>query len=204
MGASDAFLEAVKTRRSNYTLSSETTIPDSKVVEIVQTAIKHAPSTYNVQSARAVVLFGESHHKFWDIATSHISALPMDENAKKYLTSRLSGFRGAHGTVLFFEDQAALDTLGTKNAMVQPMLTEFSDHSSGMHQFIVWTALTAEGLGCNLQHYNFLPAITAETLSAFGLPETWKLKAQLVFGKPTAPPLERSYLPIEERVLVKE
>ncbi|KAJ4513097.1 putative nitroreductase [Exophiala dermatitidis] len=192
MGASDAFLEAVKTRRSNYTLSSETTIPDSKVVEIVQTAIKHAPSTYNVQSARAVVLFGESHHKFWDIATSHISALPMDENAKKYLTSRLSGFRGAHGTVLFFEDQAALDTLGTKNAMVQPMLTEF------------WTALTAEGLGCNLQHYNFLPAITAETLSAFGLPETWKLKAQLVFGKPTAPPLERSYLPIEERVLVKE
>lgn len=124
MGASDAFLEAVKPRRSNYTLSSETTIPDSKVVEIVQTAIKHAPSTYNVQSARAVVLFGESHHKFWDIATSHISALPMDENAKKYLTSRLSGFRGAHGTVLFFEDQAALDTLGTKNAMVQPMLTE--------------------------------------------------------------------------------
>lgn len=67
----------------------------------------------------------------------------------------------------------------------------------------VWTALTAEGLGANLQHYNLIPAVTADTLAAFDLPETWKLKAQLVFGKPTAPPLERTFEPIEARVLVK-
>lgn len=67
----------------------------------------------------------------------------------------------------------------------------------------VWTALEAEGLGANLQHFNFHPGIVADVLSEFKLPETWKLKAQLVFGKPTAPAQERTFEPIDQRVLVK-
>ncbi|EXJ94986.1 hypothetical protein A1O1_00104 [Capronia coronata CBS 617.96] len=201
--ASDNFLKLVEVRRSNYTLSASSPIPDSKIVEIVQTAVKYAPSTYNVQSARAVVLFRAEHQQFWDISAKHFSPLPIAEGAKAYMTARIAAFRASYGTVLFFEDQAALDALGAKNAMVQPLLAEFSDHSSGMNQFIVWTAFNAEGLGCNLQHFNFLPAITADAISAFGLPETWKLKAQLVFGAPTAPPLEKKLEPIETRVIVK-
>lgn len=68
---------------------------------------------------------------------------------------------------------------------------------------VAWTALEAEGLGANLQHFNFHPGIAAEVISAYGLPETWKLKAQLVFGKPTAGPLEKTFEPIEKRVFVK-
>ena len=51
-----------------------------------------------------------------------------------------------------------------------------------MHQFVIWTAFEAEGLGCNLQHYN--PLIDIKLASMFDVPVTWNLKAQLVFGKP--------------------
>lgn len=62
----------------------------------------------------------------------------------------------------------------------------------------VWTALEAEGLGCNLQHYN--PLIDKKVQKEWGLPETWTLKAQLVFGKPTGQPGEKAQKgPIEAR-----
>ncbi|KIW25031.1 uncharacterized protein PV07_10704 [Cladophialophora immunda] len=203
MGKSDTFLDLVKGRRSIYALSQESTIPDSKVEEIVKFAVTWAPSTYNVQSARAVVLFKENHAKLWDIVKKHMDQVPLDEGMRGYMDGRIAGWKGSYGTVLWFEDQTALDGLGEKNPMVKPMLTEWSDHSTGMHQFIVWTALEAEGLGANLQHFNFHPGITADIKSTFDIPEAWKLKAQLVFGKPTGGPQDKTFEPIEKRVVVK-
>lgn len=49
-----------------------------------------------------------------------------------------------------------------------------------MHQYIVWTALVAEGFGCNLQHYQ--PAITQYLQENYGVDKSWRCKAQLVFG----------------------
>ncbi len=63
---------------------------------------------------------------------------------------------------------------------------------------LVWTALEAEGLGCNLQHYNPLMDVRLQT--EFKVPETWSLKSQLVFGKPTGQPGEKQFDPVEERV----
>jgi predicted oxidoreductase (fatty acid repression mutant protein) len=57
---------------------------------------------------------------------------------------------------------------------------EWEEHSSGMHQYIVWTALAAEGLGCNLQHYQ--RALGQYLREGYGIEEAWKCKAQLVFG----------------------
>jgi len=203
MAPLDTFFELTKARRSIYTLAKESTIPDAKVEEIVKFAVTWSPSTYNVQSARAVVLLKGEHDKLWEIVKKHIDQVPLDEGTKGYLAGRIAGWKASYGTVLFLEDQATLDALGDKNAMVKPMLTEWSDHSTGIHQFIVWTALEAEGLGANLQHFNFHPGITADVLSAYDLPQTWKLKAQLVFGKPTGGPQEKTFEPIEKRVFVK-
>lgn len=58
-----------------------------------------------------------------------------------------------------------------------------------MAQFILWTALNKEGLGVNLQHYN--PPIDKRLETDFDVPETWSLKAQMVFGKPEAGPMEK-------------
>lgn len=71
----------------------------------------------------------------------------------------------------------------------------------------VWTALSLEGVGCNLQHYNFNPAFSQQVRDEWNLPATWDLKSQLVFGQPAKPDFERdgprprTYLPVEERVV---
>lgn len=71
-----------------------------------------------------------------------------------------------------------------------------------MNQFIVWTALSVEGLGCNLQHYQ--PNFSIETLKGWGIDPSWKMRAQLVFGAPVGGPRggEKTFKPLEERVKV--
>ena len=69
-----------------------------------------------------------------------------------------------------------------------------------MHQYLLWTALEAEGLGVNLQHYN--PLIDTRIESEFDVPATWSLKAQMVFGKNVGAPKEKDFGDVEGRVKV--
>ena len=59
---------------------------------------------------------------------------------------------------------------------------EWVQQSNGMHQYYLWVALEALGLGANLQHYN--PLIDDEVKRTWDVPGDWKLKAQMVFGVP--------------------
>lgn len=193
---------AAETRISCYTLTKESPISDKRIHEIVAFAIKHAPSSFNVQSARAVILTGSQHDKLWAIADSTAKAI---KSEKEYgmLGGMVKGFAGAYGTVLWFEDTDALDGLAAKNPMFGHLVPQWGDHSSGMHQFIVWTALELEGLGCNLQHFNFMPEFSEDVTNQWSLPKSWQLKSQLVFGKPEnglVRKRERTYAPVEERV----
>lgn len=71
-----------------------------------------------------------------------------------------------------------------------------------MHQYMLWTALESEGLGCNLQHYNPLP--NEKAAEVWKIPKDWDLKAQLVFGTPADGAREnlaaKSQKPMEERL----
>lgn len=109
-----------------YNLSSKTTIPDSRIQEIVETAVKHAPSCYNIQSARAVLLLKEQHVKLWQLVTKHmtVALASLDAAVQNRVSDRLEGYRASYGTVLWFEDQVALDKLKEKNPMAVPMFTE--------------------------------------------------------------------------------
>jgi predicted oxidoreductase (fatty acid repression mutant protein) len=81
------------------------------------------------------------------------------------------------------------------------MFPDWAEQSGGMNQFALWTALAAEGLGANLQHYN--PIVDAQVQEAWNVPEDWQLRAQLVFGGIKSGPYDKSYKPIEgERLFV--
>ena len=72
-----------------------------------------------------------------------------------------------------------------------------------MLQIHTWDALELEGLGANLQHYNFLPGFTDQVRGQWNLPESWDLKAQLVFGKPATQPEVKQFNQVEgKRLLV--
>ncbi|KAF9740537.1 hypothetical protein PMIN03_006787 [Paraphaeosphaeria minitans] len=66
---------------------------------------------------------------------------------------------------------------GTAHAKLYP---EWEEHSSSMNQLIAWTALSAESVGANLQHYQ--PGITPYLQEKYGVDKSWRLKAQMVFG----------------------
>lgn len=79
------------------------------------------------------------------------------------------------------------------------MFGEFSDHSQGMNQILVWTALELEGVGANLQHMNSVPPIAAAIKKFARVPEDYKLKAHLNYGDEQADhPKNPEKLPISE------
>ncbi|MCV2502899.1 MAG: nitroreductase family protein, partial [Neisseriaceae bacterium] len=77
----------------------------------------------------------------------------------------------------------------------------FSNHSSGMAQLAVWTALAKEKIGASLQHYN--PIIDDEVKDYWDIPEKWELVAQMPFGSIESPAGEKSIISRENRFLVK-
>lgn len=67
-----------------------------QIVEIVQTAVKHAPSAFNVQSSRAVILFGTHHETFWKVAVERFQAAVSPEIFSR-LAPSLTTMKGAYG-----------------------------------------------------------------------------------------------------------
>ncbi|KAB0669061.1 nitroreductase [Oryzomonas sagensis] len=62
-----------------------------------------------------------------------------------------------------------------------------------MLQFAVWAALEQEGFGASLQHDN--PVSDEAVKEVWEIPGTWKLIAQMPFGKPVAQPAEKEFNP---------
>ena len=115
--------------------------------------------------------------------------------------------------VLFFEDTEAVKKfppflqdlikqfpeckfLLLTHALINDRFSLGAEHSNGMNQFIAWTALNTEGLGANLQHYN--PLIDERVAKEWGVPATWQLTAQLVFGGKGGEAGQKDHKPLEE------
>ncbi len=193
------FYTAVKERRSIYGISKEVDVSDEKIQEIINEAVKYTPSAFNSQSARVVLLLGEYHDKVWDITKEALRKI-VSEDQFPTTEEKINSFRSGYGTVLFFEDQSVVEQLQRDYASYKDNFPIWSQQSSGMLQYVVWTSLEAEGLGASLQHYNEL--IENDVKKEWNIPESWKLIAQMPFGKPTAAPGEKDFQPLEERIKV--
>lgn len=173
------FIDQLKKRRNVSDLGNKIRFSQTYLTELIQESVRSCPSAYHSQSTRVVILYGNSHKKFWDIVRemqrkivpAHIFEgieLKMDQCIKAY------------GTVLFYEDQKTIQYLQKKRPFDAKELPIWSEQTSGMAQFAVWTALADSDIGASLQHYN--PIIDEEIAKSFGIDENWKLRAQLVFG----------------------
>lgn len=193
------FYEVIKNRRTIYGISKESVISDERIEEIVNYAVKHVPSAFNSQSARVVLLLGENHNKLWDITKETLRKI-VPEDSFAQTEARIDSFRSGYGSILYFEDQSVIESLQEKFALYKDNFPVWSQQSSGMLQFAIWSAIEAEGLGASLQHYN--PLIDDEVKNQWNIPSNWKLIAQMPFGKPNAPAGEKEFMSLEERVKI--
>ncbi|WP_421617926.1 nitroreductase family protein [Brevibacillus sp. TJ4] len=191
------FFSAVKKRRTYYGISKEPVASDERIHELVREAVKYTPSAFNSQSARVVLLLGEHHDKLWTITKETLRKIVPAEHFSS-TEEKMNAFASGYGTVLFFEDTSVVEKLQQQFADYKDNFPVWSNQSSGMLQYVVWTALEAEGFGASLQHYN--PLIDAEVKSTWNIPTSWALIAQMPFGKPTAEPGEKQFMSLDERV----
>jgi predicted oxidoreductase (fatty acid repression mutant protein) len=99
--------------------------------------------------------------------------------------------------ISLFEDHTSISELSAKFDKVPLSVLEgYAEHSNAMHQITLWTALELEGLGASLQHSQNVPGVEEGIKSAFKIPDSWAIKAEIVFGglpeegKPEAPEKE--------------
>lgn len=193
------FDEAIEARRSFYAIGKNVSLSDEVIKEVVEHAVKYVPSAFNSQTARAVVLLADEHDKLWELTRESLRKIVPAESFAP-TNEKMDAFKSGYGTVLFFEDQAIVEGLQQQFALYKDNFPVWSQQSSGMLQFTIWTALEGEGLGASLQHYNEI--IESGVKEAWHIPQNWKLIAQMPFGQPLAPVGEKEFGPIEDRVKI--
>ncbi len=188
--------DTIALRRSHYGISNKIDISDAELQNILETALKHVPSAFNSQSSRAVILFGQSHHKFWNTVLEVLKTI-IPAEAVSGTEQKIQSFAAGAGTVLFYEDQSVIKSLQEQFELYADNFPIWSEHSSAIAQFAVWNVLAEQNIGASLQHYN--PIIDEKINTSFNIPAEWKLRAQLVFGSIEGAAGEKAFIDDESR-----
>ncbi|MDB9694591.1 nitroreductase family protein [Acinetobacter nosocomialis] len=191
-----SFIELIKNRRSIYAIGNNLSQSNDEIEKLIQEAIRHSPSAFNSQSSRAVILFGQSHHKFWNTVLEVLKSI-IPAEAVSGTEQKIQSFAAGAGTVLFYEDQNVVKGLQEQFAAYADNFPIWSEHSTAIAQFAVWNILTEQGIGASLQHYN--PIIDEKINVLFNIRSEWKLRAQLVFGSIEAKADEKTFIDDESR-----
>ncbi|MCH5461432.1 nitroreductase family protein [Lactobacillus sp. LC28-10] len=196
----EQLLNLAKQRRSIYALGRNVNASEDELASLIKETIKWAPTSFNNQTTRAVILFGDSHEKLWDIVAKRLkSEVPTEEAYQKTL-QKINAFKSAFGTVMFYTDMDIVHRFESDFALYADNFKDWAEQGQGYAQFAVWTALAENGLGANLQHYN--PLIDEEVKAAFNIPDSWQLRAEMDFGSIEAPAGEKEFMADDDRFKV--
>jgi len=196
---SNPLIENIKKRRTQYSLGKNPPLAKGEIESLIKEAVRHAPSAFNSQSSRAVILFGAESDKLWNIAKDALRKIvPADAFART--EAKLDSFAAGAGTILFYEDQDVVKNLQEQFALYADNFPAWSEQSGGMAQFAVWSALANANIGASLQHYN--PLIDADVAGTWNIPAGWKLRAQMPFGSNEQPFPEKTFIDDEIRFKV--
>lgn len=196
---SNRFLDVARKRRSQYALGNDLPISQDQVTSLIQEAMRQAPSSFNSQSSRALILHGAQSVRFWEIVKDELRKI-VPADAFPTTEQKIDGFAAGAGTVLFYEDKAPVQALQEQFPLYADNFPVWSEHSTGIAQVATWTALAEAGIGASLQHYNPLPdaAVAAE----WNIPDSWVLRAQMPFGSHAGEFGDKTFIEDSERFRV--
>jgi predicted oxidoreductase (fatty acid repression mutant protein) len=194
-----SFKEAIEHRRSYYDINDQIFVSDKRIQEIIEFAVLYVPSAFNSQSSRVVTLVGEEHKKLWTITKDTLRKIVKPEDFAATENKIDTRFAAGYGTILFYEDMEVIEKMQQSYPLYSENFPVWSQQTSGMLQFIVWTMLEDAGPGTSLQHYN--PLIDDEVAKTWNINPKWKLIAQMPFGNSAREPDSKTFLPLDNRVL---
>ncbi|MCL2862005.1 MAG: nitroreductase family protein [Firmicutes bacterium] len=193
------FYSAIEKRRSIRIVSDESILSEEKLKETIEHAVKYSPTAFNAQEQRVVVLLEGRHKWFWDLAIDTLRAIvPKEKFAPT--EAKINGLKSGKGTILIYQDTSVVKGLQKNFPMYHDNFPIWAHESTGMLEYVLWTALASEGYGVSLHHYTEL--IETETDRELNIDRNWKMVGQIVFGSPREKPdSNKEFKPLEDRLL---
>ena len=183
-------------RRSIYALGDNLSQTPEEIFDLVKQTIKNSSTAFNSQTVRAVVLFGKSSDKVWEIVEDALRKIAKSPDAFEKTKAKIDSFKAGYGTILYFTDTTIVHQLENDYPSYAANFANCAEQGLGGAQQAVWTALAEQGIGASLQHYN--PLIDDAIHQTFNLPADWQLRAEMPFGSIEAPAGEKAHLDDEE------
>lgn len=167
-----SLMKALGKRRSYYQIGKKLPVSEDVIEQTVSEAVRLVPDAFDMKSQRVVLVLGNKQDALWDAV--------YDAFGGKVSREKIDSFKAGAGTVLYFTDESVVKELQGRFPLYAPNFPVWASQSNGMLQISVWTALRELGVGASIQHYN--PVIDEAVRKLFGVPESWKLVAQMPFG----------------------
>ena len=173
-------MDVIEKRRSNYDLGNNLEISKKDLINLLRKIIYYAPSPFNVQSSKIVLLNKKSHHLLW---TTVVEEFLKKNNNGDLLDSdkaRIKREDKAYGTILFYKDERVIEKFKEKlDTYERKSLDSWCIEESAMLQMNIWNELRLRNIGAHIVHFD---DIDEEVSVAFDIDKNYKLVAMMVFG----------------------
>lgn len=188
------YFEIIRNRRSYYNLSEGIDLSNEEVKYIFEDILNTTPSAMNSQPIRVVLLFDDKSKEFWTkVNETYDNKIDKD---------KFHGFYHAKGTALYFIDDDVVRKMEKDIPSYADRMEQWAEHACAMIQLNAWQGLRDENIGASLQHYN--PHIDKWVRELYGLPENFRLVAQMPFGKIEEEPEEKEKASMDKLLKVFE
>lgn len=210
-------LDIARKRRSIYHLKNKISVSDDKLITMIEDSIRLAPTPFNNQSVRAVILLGKYHARFWELLNHAARNIFSIQNYKQNHQGKIISFSRGYGTILFFTDTSVVNSFAKDISMFKRRsFVNWSEQAQGSAQFLVWVALAEKNIGASIHHYDAALNNSINTRhlkindhvlqrnikKRFKLPDSWDLRTEMVFGGIGAPARNKSMIPNSKRFKV--
>jgi nitroreductase len=173
-------MDVIEKRRSNYDLGNNLEISKKDLINLLRKIVYYAPSPFNVQSSKIVLLNKKSHHLLW---TTVVEEFLKKNNNGDLLDSdkaRIKREEKAYGTILFYKDEQIIENFKKDlEDYEKNNLDEWCTQESAMLQMNIWNELRLRNIGAHIVHFD---NIDEEVSVAFDIDKKYKLVAMMVFG----------------------
>lgn len=173
-------MDVIEKRRSNYDLGNNLEISKKDLINLLRKIIYYAPSPFNVQSSKIVLLNKKSHHLLWTTVVEEFLKKNNNGDLLDSNKARIKREDKAYGTILFYKDERVIEEFKEKlDAYEQKSLDSWCIEESAMLQMNIWNELRLRDIGAHIVHFD---DIDEEVSVAFDIDKNYKLVAMMVFG----------------------